>query len=289
MPLLRLTQSSLDDDRYRVEIAYESDKPRQTAQADVTFRLTPQDEADLRWYLEDYLQWPHEPAPKIAARVVERMKELGTELFTSIFDADRKSRRLWNAVEEALPETRVEIVTSVEEATSIPWELLREPDAEAPVALLAHSFVRAQPDARRGARTVTDDAGPVRILLAICRPGQADDVPFRSVATRILKGLDQSSREAFQLDVLRPPTFDDLARKLRDARDAGRPYHVLHFDDGRYPTGIDATHPRFVPPSRLPYSTSMITTPRSKLSNWLKSVPGCPTFPLGGAQFGKSG
>lgn len=31
----------------------------------------------------------------------------------------------------------------------------------------------------------------------------------RSVATRILKGLDRSSREAFQLDVLRPP----MARK----------------------------------------------------------------------------
>ncbi len=233
-PLLRLTQTTSGDDRYRVEIAYESDKPRQTAHADVPFRLEPQDEADLRWYLEDYLQWPHEPAPTIAARVVARMKELGTGLFTSIFDADRRTRRLWNAVEEVLPETRVEIVTSVEEATSIPWELLREPEAEAPVALLAHSFVRAQPDARRGARTVTEDetdgAGAVRILLAICRPSQADDVPFRSVATRILKGLDQSSREAFQLDVLRPPTFDALARKLHEARDAGRPYHVLHFD-----------------------------------------------------------
>ena len=229
-PLLRLTQSSTGDDRYRVEIAYEGDGARRTADADVGFRLEPQDEADLRWYLEDYLQWPHDPAPKIAARVTERMEELGTGLFASIFDADRKTRKLWNAVEEALSETRVEIVTSVEEATSIPWELLREPDAEAPVALLAHSFVRAQPDARRGARTVTDDAGPVRILLAICRPDQAHDVPFRSVATRILKGLDASSREAFQLDVLRPPTFDALARALREAHGAGRPYHVLHFD-----------------------------------------------------------
>lgn len=35
MPLLRLTQTASGDDRYRVEIAYESDKPRQTSQADV--------------------------------------------------------------------------------------------------------------------------------------------------------------------------------------------------------------------------------------------------------------
>lgn len=231
MRLLRLTQAASGEDSYHVEITYEHDgAARRTANADVTFRLTPQDEADLRWYLEDYLQWPHEPAPKIAARVVERMKELGTELFTSIFDADRQTRKLWNAVEESLPETRVEIVTGVEGATSIPWELLREPGAEAPVALLAHSFVRARPDSRRGARRVTGEAGPVRILLAICRPEKGEDAPFRSVASRILRGLDETSRQAFQLDVLRPPTFEALARKLRDARDVGRPYHVLHFD-----------------------------------------------------------
>ena len=230
MSLLRLTQDALDDDRYHVEIALEGDAPRRIAKADVTFRLTPQDEEDLRWYLEDYLQWPQEPAPTIAARVVDRMEELGTGLFQSIFEADDKARKLWYAVGEALPETRVEVVTTVGEATSIPWELLREPDSEAPVALLAHSFVRAQPEARRTPRTPTQESGPVRILLAICRPDQGHDVPFRSVATRILKGLNEASREAFDLDVLRPPTFDALANKLRDASNAGRPYHVLHFD-----------------------------------------------------------
>ncbi|HEX9641510.1 MAG TPA: hypothetical protein VGB13_09375 [Candidatus Krumholzibacteria bacterium] len=98
------------------------------------------------------------------------------------------------------------------------------------MALLAHSFVRAQPEARRTARTATEKSGSVRILLAICRPDQGHDVPFRSVASRIIKGLDETSRQAFDLDVLRPPTFDSLARKLRDAANAGRPYHVLHFD-----------------------------------------------------------
>ncbi len=230
MRLLRFTQDALDGDRYRVEVSLEGDGPRRVAKADVTFRLTAQDEEDLRWYLEDYLQWPHDPAPTIAARVEQRIEQLGTGLFESIFEHNNTTRKLWYVASEKLAETRVEIVTTVEQATSISWELLREPDSEAPLALCAHSFVRAQPEARRGARTPAEETGPVRILLAICRPDRDEDVPFRSVATRILKGLDETSRQAFDLDVLRPPTFEKLAQTLRAASDAGRPYHVLHFD-----------------------------------------------------------
>ena len=72
--------------------------------------------------------------------------------------------------------------------------------------------------------------GPIRILLVICRPGGNEDVPFRSVAARLIKGLSESAREAFQLDVLRPPTFEQLAKVLRAAKTRGEPYHLLHFD-----------------------------------------------------------
>ncbi len=259
MNLLRFTQDALGDDRYRVEVALEGSGPRRVAKADFTFRMTEQDEEDLRWYLEDYLQWPHEPAPTIADRVVRRMEELGTELFQSILEHNNTTRRLWYSATEKLSDTRVEIVTTVAEATSIPWELLREPGSEAPLALLAHSFVRAQPEARRTARTPEESSGPVRILLAICRPSWGEDVPFRSVATRILKGLDETSREAFDLDVLRPPTFEALGRKLREAKDDGRPYHVLHFDGhgahleiGEYLDGLKIDRHRFSPQQIYP-------------------------------------
>ncbi len=101
MSLLRLTQDALADDRYRVEIAFEGAGPRRVAKAEVTFRLTGQDEEDLRWYLEDYLQWPHEPAPTIAARVVARMEpSLATRRCSSDVSPrsprDRR-RRSWTA------------------------------------------------------------------------------------------------------------------------------------------------------------------------------------------------
>ncbi len=81
MALLRLTQHAEADGTYRVELAIEGHGlARQIAVARFSFELTAQDEADLRWYLEDYLQWPHDPAPKITARVEDRMRGLGTEL-----------------------------------------------------------------------------------------------------------------------------------------------------------------------------------------------------------------
>jgi tetratricopeptide (TPR) repeat protein len=71
---------------------------------------------------------------------------------------------------------------------------------------------------------------PIRILLVICRPRGGEDVPFRSVASRLIKGLDEAEREVYELEVLRPPTFEQLGRVLRQAKAEGRPYHVLHFD-----------------------------------------------------------
>jgi hypothetical protein len=64
----------------------------------------------------------------------------------------------------------------------------------------------------------------------ICRPAGGADVPFRSVASRLIKGLSDEARAVFQLDVLRPPTFEQLAKVLRAAHHRGEPYHVVHFD-----------------------------------------------------------
>jgi CHAT domain-containing protein len=70
----------------------------------------------------------------------------------------------------------------------------------------------------------------VRILLVICRPKGGEDVPFRSVAGRLATRLNDAAREAFDLDVLRPPTYEQLATTLRLAKEANRPYHIVHFD-----------------------------------------------------------
>jgi hypothetical protein len=231
MLTLRLTQTTVEQAKYRVEIALEGDGlPRQAATAQFDFKLSAQDQEDLRWYLEDYLQYPLDPAPTIAARIEKRMAEIGTELFKAVFHANDDARDLWATLRAHLNETRVEVITGVQEATAIPWELIRDPKTDAPLALRAQAFVRAQPQAAQPPQLPQTESGPIRILLVICRPRQDDDVPFRSVASRLIKGLSKSAREAFQLDVLRPPTFEQLGRVLRQAKAEGRSYHVVHFD-----------------------------------------------------------
>ena len=92
-----------------VGVELEGAGPRRAAEARVGFGLSAQDREDVRWYLEDYLQYPVAPAPQIAARVEARLAELGADLFRQVFEANRDTIGLWGAVAESLPETRVEV------------------------------------------------------------------------------------------------------------------------------------------------------------------------------------
>jgi tetratricopeptide (TPR) repeat protein len=238
MLTLRLTQVAEGSDQHRVELALEGDGPRQTAISRFKFALSAQDREDVRWYLEDYLQYPLDPAPKIAARIEKRMDEIGSELFNGVFQSNDDARDLWAALRPKLNDARVEIVTGVEEATTLPWELLRDPNTDVTLALRAESFVRTHPHAAERPRAPHAGKGPIRILLVICRPGGGDDVPFRSVANRLLKGLSGAHQDTLRLDVLRPPTFKQLSEELREAKGRSAPYHLVHFDGhGTYGEG----------------------------------------------------
>jgi tetratricopeptide (TPR) repeat protein len=230
MPILRLTQSELSPEQFRVEAALEIDGSRQIASADLTFAVTEQEREDLRWYLEDYLQHVAEPAPTIAARIEHRINTLGRDLFEALFHANDDTRDLWAAIRGRLNDTRVEIVTDTRAAATVPWELIRDPKNDVALALRASSFVRAAHQTAQRPPHRETGTGPIRILLVICRPSGGEDVPFRSVASRLIKGLTTSGRAAFALDVLRPATFEELGKVLRNARDEGTPYHVVHFD-----------------------------------------------------------
>ena len=216
MPILRLTQTVAGLNTYHVHISLEGDGlPRQTASAQFDFALTAKEQERLRWYLEDFLQFPFAPGPETAARVEQRMAEVGIQLFRAVFHADDDARDLWATLRTRLNDTRVEIITGVQAATAIPWELIRDPKTDTPLALRARAFVRAQPQPAQRPLLPQTESGPIRILLVICRPRQDEDVPFRSIAIRIIKGLGADARAAFDLDVLRPPTFERLAEALR--------------------------------------------------------------------------
>ena len=97
------------------------------------------------------------------------------------------------------------------------------------MALGAGAFVRTHLRAA-GHPELPEPAGDrLRVLLVIARPGGRADVPFRSVASRLVRG-GAEQMEGLDLDVLRPATFARLSQVLHAAHEAGRPYHVVHFD-----------------------------------------------------------
>lgn len=142
---LRIKQNPKAEGHHQVDLELVGDGAPRAATSTFAFGLSPQDEEDLRWYLEDFLQYPQEPAPTIAQRVEGRMAEVGAELFKAVFQANDDTREVWSRVREQLPETRIEVVAGVTEAATIPWELLREPSTTSALALTVNSFVRAQP------------------------------------------------------------------------------------------------------------------------------------------------
>jgi len=134
--LLRLTERS-HQDQHQIDICLElPDGTQQAAVSHFDFTFGPEDESQIRWYLEDYLQYPQDPAPLLAARIERRMSELGMQLFRCVFQSTDQAASVLASLHGRLSDTRVEIITPVREAFVLPWELLQDPETGARLALL---------------------------------------------------------------------------------------------------------------------------------------------------------
>ncbi|MEW5922910.1 MAG: tetratricopeptide repeat protein [Candidatus Zixiibacteriota bacterium] len=227
---LRLSQHKKDKNGFKIDLHLEGFGVIRQALSEFEFEISPHDLEDIRWYLEEFLQFPYDPAPLRAKRIEKCMEEIGKELFKYVFKSSDDAFKIWNKISNDLIDTCIEIVTEVEDAVAIPWELIRDPEDNSPLALHTKAFVRASFQAIKEPKIPKTKSGPIRILLVICRPRLKDDVPFRSVASRLIRGLSKTGREIFRLDVLRPPTFEALEKKLGAAQKDGQPYHIVHFD-----------------------------------------------------------
>jgi tetratricopeptide (TPR) repeat protein len=213
-----------------------------------TFALAERDRARLRFYMEDFLGYPDQPARRIARQIEADMTGWGEEMFRQLFLSQRQAQRHYEQAARHLGELRIEVQAEHADAWAIPWEILRDPDLGW-LAVQARSFVRLNAAVRREYEPPAESAHPVRVLYAICRPSGRADVPFQSIARPLLSAFAEH-RERVQIDVLRPPTFDQLGKVLREAGEAGRPYHIVHFDGhgiftDRPEDFTGEAHPRF--------------------------------------------
>jgi tetratricopeptide (TPR) repeat protein len=209
-----------------LRLEFMEDNQIESAITSFEFVTTDEDAQNIRWYLEDYLLYPAEPAPAIAERVEKRMREIGEKLFAAIFSSPR-TRFIWSLMEPSLGEARIEIADETRNPT-VPWELALDPVSGKTLATGSAAFVRNFPAGREGNYFPTA-AGEVRILLVISRPGGKRDVGFRATAKHI---VDQfyNQYSSVNIHVLRPSTFTNFQSILWAAYERGAPYHIVHFD-----------------------------------------------------------
>ena len=193
--------------------------------------LSPQDRAELRWYLEDYLQFPYGAEKDRAAAVATKLEEWGEALFRQVFpktQADPDPRYLYDqAVGEDLDHCELCIASDDPTFLNIPWELIRDPVAgRGFLAPLLAGLYRQRSSFQPLLNPNPESASQFRVLLVIARPYGQRDVPLGTVARGILDALRPFGDRA-RVDLLRPPSFDALQRHVGE-----RPgyYHVVHFD-----------------------------------------------------------
>ncbi|HZT40602.1 MAG TPA: CHAT domain-containing protein [Chthonomonadaceae bacterium] len=226
----------------RVRVSYQAQEGAQPQEKEVEFAFQISDEERklIQWYLEEYLGFPWGEFRNRAERAEELMKGKGVELFDAVFN-DRQALAYYSNVVNDLDDTRIVIHADSPEGISIPWELMRDSTKEpfGVLAHLAHAFIRSQPNVRFTPRPLTG-GDTFNILMVICRPGGPEgDVPFQSVARPLLE-LFRPHRDRINLDILRPPTFEQLTHVLQDNPGF---YHVLHFDGhGTFPQGGRSSH-----------------------------------------------
>ncbi len=231
MTTLHIRQDAPKDGHYPVRLTLKRHgQPDLEAEANIEFALTEQEQEDIRWYLEDYLQNADVVEAVTVEQVEARMRARGEELYAKVLAANGDTQAIWFSIRNDLADLRVEITAGVAEAASIPWELMRDPKMESPISLRVQAFVRVQSNPNISFVTVPPAQDSlIRLLYIACRPSGSQDVELRAVANRLLQDLGQD-RARFHIKALRPPTFEQLQKELADAKAAGRPYHIVHFD-----------------------------------------------------------
>ncbi len=205
--------------------------------------VDPQDFENARWLLEDLPRLHTSAASPVADRIEGRLSQYGRDLGEMLFGGSDSSSR----IAAVLAETQESIDVRIQERPVpgwLPWELLTVPGMDQPLALAARSFIRCDTPWAE-APAPREVSGALRVLLVIARPAGEDDVPFRSVASRLVRMLATRSPVPLEFDLLRPPTYAALARRLERATAAGRPYDLMHFDGhGVYSRSAPGEAPR---------------------------------------------
>jgi hypothetical protein len=167
-------------------------------------------------------------------QVQAKLGEWGRALFDSVFGAGRPGRDAYLQAREAPCE--LVLRSRSPGFLSLPWELLQDPQRSTPTALELSAIDRTLVAA--GGAAPVPPGERLRVLMVIARPSGLKDVGYQMIARPLLERLE-AVRGEVQLEVLRPPTLEELNKRLQASVSEGQPYHALHFDGhGTFGTGL---------------------------------------------------
>jgi hypothetical protein len=190
-----------------------------------TVPLTAAEREGLRWYLEDYLQAPYAVYKEDGNRIQARLDQWGRRLFAGLFGAGLPGRDAYQSL-RAVGDWELRLASNSPAFLGLPWELLRDPEQPTPLALDV-SVTRTLDVPRAAFDVVPGEV--LRVLMVIARPGGDEHVGYRMIARPLLARLGAVGGQV-ELEVLRPPTLDALKARLREAKEQGEPFQVVHFD-----------------------------------------------------------
>ncbi|MDZ8070031.1 MAG: tetratricopeptide repeat protein [Nostoc sp. DedQUE08] len=182
--------------------------------------------AELRWYLEDYLQFPYGIFPDNAAKIEQKLQQWGQQLFELVFRSTEKGREFFQeATREGLDKCELGIISDNAEVLNLPWELLYSPDYQFLAPSLAGMYRSLSTQGVKAPLPPMPD-DQLNILLVIARPYDEQDVNFKTIARPLLAAL-QPIRQRVNLKVLRPPSLKAFEAELQANKGF---YHIVHFD-----------------------------------------------------------
>jgi len=215
---------------------------------DFTAPLGTADQEEITWYLESYPRWPSGVFRERAARLEAQLPVWGSQLYEASLanpaaqDAlagweaasGTASRRFTVEVDPDLPEgsgseRQAEALEAATQLLGLPWELLH--DGQGFLFQGAHAVRVRRRLPNRLPRQPLLTQPPLRVLLASPRPEDevAAYIDHRASAQPLVEAL-AGLGELARVTLLSPATFPALAAELLRGRDAGEPYHVVHFD-----------------------------------------------------------
>ncbi|MCL2856816.1 MAG: tetratricopeptide repeat protein [Oscillospiraceae bacterium] len=179
----------------------------------------------LQWYLEEFLELPIDNYQMRVDEIQAALSKWGRYCFDALFECGRARDWYRDARQDDLSRLQLEIVSDNASVLSWPWEVLESRD-DGPLAKQCRIERRldgigdVQPLPEKPA------AKQLNILYVIARPYGDRDIGFQTLARPLIDFANEGSWPV-HIDVLRPPTFDQLCAKLDEKSNF---YHIVHFD-----------------------------------------------------------